>query len=66
MSITIYSARRIREERRQYDDDDRARCECVADHRLDKTLTRCLNSTRHPSGICIDCRVISGRVRKIR
>jgi len=64
--ITLYSSRRIREERRRWDDDDRVQCECIADHRLDGTRTRCLNSTRHPSHQCIDCRVLGGQVKVIQ
>ena len=40
------------------DVDDRKRCTCIANHRLQRpwATDQCLNFTRHPSGVCGDCR----------
>lgn len=46
----------MRLDRARWDEDDRVRCSCV--HENGKY--QCLNSTRHPSGQCTDCREAKG------
>lgn len=44
-----------------FDIDDRAPCRCTADHPSAYAVrrpARCGNLTRHPSGYCVDCRLI--------
>jgi len=50
-----------------WDEDDRKRCVCIANHRLKVPYAeeQCLNLTRHPSGMCADCRRFPGG-RKVK